>query len=128
MNEALPIIMQVVMYSPIVVLCLFYFILKKMKLKQRYAVGFSADITTLLLILAVPYIVQTMWNVNIYIIIIIIAIVLGLILTFIEWRTKKEIEIPTLMRKIWRVYFVMLMITYIIVGVTAIIIIVVQNI
>ena len=42
--------------------------------------------------------------------------------------TKKEIEIPTLMRKIWRVYFVMLMITYIIVGVTAIIIIVVQNI
>ena len=128
MNEALPIIMQVVMYSPIVVLCLFYFILKKMKLKQRYAVGFSADITTLLLILAVPYIVQTMWNVNIYIIIIIVAIVLGLILTFIEWRTKKEIEIPTLMRKIWRVYFVMLMITYIIVGVTAIIIIVVQNI
>jgi hypothetical protein len=121
MMEVLKAFQLLLLFCPFLVLIIGYYILKKIKMKQQYAVGLSADVTTLLLFIAIPYIVQAVWQYSVYILIVIVAIVMAIIFTFIDWRTKKEIEVPTLMRKIWRIYFVVLMGGYIVVIVAAII-------
>ena len=121
MSQILDYVWVAILFCPILVLIISYFVLKKLRMKQVYVIGFSADITTLLLFLSVPFIVQQAWSFSVYIIVIIIAIIVALIFTFIDWRTKKEIEVPKLMKKIWRVYFVGLLATYIIVATAAII-------
>lgn len=96
-------------------------------MKQQYVFGFSADITTLLLFIAVPYLVEEVWQYSIYIIVIIVAIIIALVMTFVEWRTKKEIEVPKLMRKVWRIYFVILTTMYVAVIIAAFTYFVIQN-
>ncbi|MER2000474.1 MAG: DUF3397 family protein [Lysinibacillus sp.] len=121
MMEVLKAFQLLVLFCPFLVLIIGYYLLKKLKMKQQYAVGFSADVTTLLLFIAIPYIVQAVWQYSIYILIIIVAIIIAIIFTFIDWRTKKEIEVLKLMRKIWRIYFAVLMGVYIVVIIAAII-------
>lgn len=121
MTQIFDYVTLVTLFCPFVILFISYFVLKKLRMKQEYVIGFSADITTLLLFLSVPYIVQRAWDYSAYIIVIIVAIVVALIFTFVDWRTEKEIEVPKLMKKIWRVYFVALLAAYIIVAITAII-------
>lgn len=128
MTDILEILKYFVLFCPFIVLIVSYFILKKLKMKQQYAVGFSADVTTLLLFFTVSFIVDVVWDYQIYIILIIAAIIIAIIFTFVEWRTKKEIEVPNLMRKIWRIYFVVLMFLYVVVSITAIIVFIIQNI
>lgn len=128
MTEVLEVLKMILLFCPFLVLIISYFILKRIKMKQQYVVGFSADLTTLLLFIAIPYVVEVVWQYSIYIIVIIVAILIALVITFIEWRTKKEIKLPNLMRKFWRVYFVALMALYVVVIVAALIKFVLQNI
>ena len=125
--EVWKVIQTVLLFCPFIVLFISYFVLKKLKMKQEYVVGFSADITTLLLFNSVPFIINATWDYSVYIIVIIVAIVIALILTFIDWRTKKEIDVPKLMKKIWRVYFVGLLSVYVIVGIAGIVTYVLAN-
>ena len=97
-------------------------------MKQQYAIGFSADLTTILLFVSVPFIVDFVWQYTSYILVIIIAIIVALVFTFIDWRTKKEIEVLKLIKKTWRVYFVSLSAAYIVIVIAAIITFIIKNI
>ena len=121
MTQVFEYLQMILLFCPFLVLFISYFLLKRLKMKQVYAVGFSADLTTLLLFCSVPFIIQVTWDYSVNIIVVILAIVLALILTFIEWRTKKEIEVPKLFRKIWRVYFVSLIAIYVVVVIAALV-------
>ena len=118
----------VILFCPFVVLIVSYFVLKKLKMKQQYAIGFSADLTTILLFVSVPFIVDFVWQYTSYILVIIIAIIVALVFTFIDWRTKKEIEVLKLIKKTWRVYFVSLSAAYIVIVIAAIITFIIKNI
>ena len=49
--------------------------------------------------------------------VILVAVVLATIFTYVDWRTKKEIEVMPLLKKLWRVYFILLGTLYFVVWV-----------
>ena len=88
--------------------------LKKIGFSSSIAYGFAADLTTPFFIIALPIIVKSIWKWSIGAILVCILLVVAIIFTFIEWRSQKEIIIPLLLKKIWRSYFLILSVLYIV--------------
>lgn len=89
-------------------------ILKKIGLSKSKAIGVAADLTTPFIIIALPIIVNSIWGWSFSAILVGVLLVVAIIFTYIEWRTQKEINIPLLLKKIWRSYFLLLSILYIV--------------
>ena len=68
--------------------------------------------TTFILFFSVPLAIHSVWGEFLFLPIIIVALLIALAFTYVDWRTKKEIDVPVLLKKIWRVYFIVLSIMY----------------
>ena len=73
----------------------------------------ASDVTTIVLFFSVPLSISSLWDKNYNILIFIIAIIIAIIFTYIDWRTKKEIEVLRLIKKTWRLYFILLTIAFV---------------
>ncbi len=102
-----------ILICPLIALVLTYIICRKMRVKKMYAIGFAADVTTFILFFSVPLAFKSIWGTSFSLHIVIIALLIALVLTFLDWRTKKEIDVPLLLKKIWRIYFILLSVLYI---------------
>lgn len=91
---------------------MFYTVYKLTK-KPKRAFGVAADITTFFLLLAVPIAIEALFEVKTMIYFFCFALLISVILTIQDWKTKKEIELVPLLRKIWRFLFLLLSICYI---------------
>ena len=115
MNSILQTMISFLLIFPIVVFIIVFLISVKISHKKVRAFGIAADATTILLFFAVPIAIQSLFHIESTAIIAGIALVTSVILTIIEWKTKTEIELIPLLRKIWRFLFLVLSITYFIV-------------
>ena len=113
MKAFIEIVGGAILICPLIALVLTYMICRKMRIKKMYAVGFAADVTTFILFFSVPLAFKSIWGISFSLYIIIVALLIALWLTFLDWRTKKEIDVPILLKKIWRIYFILLSILYI---------------
>ena len=105
-------ILTTILLCPIIAFVLTLIICRMLRLDKHKAIGYSADVTTGLLFFAVPIAIRNLWEVSIFIPVFVAAIVVAIIFTYIDWRTKKEIEVKPLFKKVWRIYFILLGITY----------------
>lgn len=111
----LQLIVAVLLFCPFTVLLLVYVIGKKMKLSSVQAFGYGADLTTAILFLSVSLAIKSVWQLSVFLWIIIAAAMIAILFTYRDWRTKKEIEVLPLLRRIWRFYFIVLVFLYIII-------------
>ena len=102
----------VILICPLVALMLTFIICRKMRIKKIYAVGFAADVTTFILFFSVPLAFYSIWEKSLFLSIVIVALLIAISFTYIDWRTKKEIDVPILLKKVWRVYFILLSAMY----------------
>lgn len=92
-------LIAIIIICPLIALIITYFICRKLRFSNVKAFGLAADIATLLLFFSVPIAVASIWSVSIVIPLIIIAIFIAITFTYIDWRTKKEIVVPQLLKK-----------------------------
>jgi hypothetical protein len=78
------------------------------KLLGRKAFELAADTTTLLLFFSVPILIHTLWKVEAGAAVCFIALVLAIIFLIREWKRSKELLIIGFIRKMWRMYFLIL--------------------
>ena len=97
------------------------FLLKKIGFSQSKALGYATDLTTPILFIALPIIVKSIWGWSIGAILLGVLLVIAIVLTYIEWRSQKEIDIPLLLKKIWRAYFLLLSVMYIVLMIVGIV-------
>ena len=97
------------------------FLLKKIGFSQSKALRYATDLTTPILFIALPIIVKSIWGWSIGAILLGVLLVIAIVLTYIEWRSQKEIDIPLLLKKIWRAYFLLLSVMYIVLMVVGIV-------
>lgn len=107
-------IISFLLVFPIVIFIVVFFVSSKISRKTK-AFGHAADITTVVLFFAVPIAIQSLFQIETVGLLIGIALVISVILTFLEWKSQKEIELISLVRKIWRFLFLILSVTYFIV-------------
>ncbi|MEC1179455.1 DUF3397 family protein [Metasolibacillus meyeri] len=105
-------LIAIIIICPLIALVITYFVCRKLRLSNAKAFGFAADVVTFLLFFSVPMAVASIWDISIVIPLIIMAIFIAITFTYIDWRTKKEIVVPQLLKKIWRVYFILLSVSY----------------
>ena len=112
MKTFIEIIGGIILFCPLIALLSIFIICRKLCIQKKYAFGFGADVTTFILFLSVPLAIHSIWEVSLFVPIIIIALLIALGFTYVDWRTKKEIDVPILLKKIWRVYFILLSVMY----------------
>src|SRR5690606_31470098 len=100
-------------FAPFLAFLLVVLIARK---KMKYqSIGLAADLTTFLLFLSVPVSIKAICHIEISSLIYLISIVIAIVLLVIEWRQTKEIEIMRYISQIWRMYFVLLALAYVLV-------------
>ena len=113
-------LLATIILCPILVFIIVIVISRKLRLNKRKAIGLAADVTTGILFFSVPIAMRGLWEISIFIPMFVIALVVAIIFTYIDWRTKKEIEVKPLLKKIWRFYFLLLSIIYFLVWIVGI--------
>ena len=121
MKDILHTIISIIIFCPVLIFLIVFFIGRKIKIKGIHAFGLASDVTTFFLFFSVPLAISAVWQVNVGMILVIVAIIMAMIFTYIDWRTKKEIVVSALLRKIWRFLFLLLSAAYSIVCVVGII-------
>ncbi|WP_225230073.1 DUF3397 family protein [Ureibacillus galli] len=108
-------IVSTIIFFPIILFFITYVIWRKRKKTNIQSIGTAADVTTFVLFFSVPLSIASLWGENYSGIVFIVAIFIAIIFTYIDWRTKKEIKILSLFKKIWRLFFILLTISYIVI-------------
>jgi hypothetical protein len=101
-----------IVLCPIIAFFVTYVICRKFQLDKYKAIAFAADVTTGILFFSISIAIKGLWEFSVFIPIVVTALVIAILFTYIDWRTKKEIEIKPLLKKIWRVYFIILSVSY----------------
>ncbi|MEK4228637.1 DUF3397 domain-containing protein [Solibacillus sp. FSL H8-0538] len=112
MKFVIQVLMTTILFCPIIALLITYVIFRKCKIDHVKAFGLAADITTCVLFLTVPLAINSIWEVSLFIPVILMAVVIAVFFTYIDWKTKKEIEVLQLLKKLWRIYFILLGVLY----------------
>ena len=105
----LQVILSALLFLPHSIFIVLVVLSKKVKF---ITVGRAADITTVFLMVSVPLALQALTGVQLGYALFSLLIIIAIYNTFRVWRSEKDIEIIKLMRKTWRIYFVILTVLY----------------
>lgn len=90
-----------------------YIITVKITKRKSYSVKLASDLSAIIFILAVYFIMAEIWNQSLLWLIFIIILSVAIIFTFIHWKVAGDIHIWKLFRGIWRFNFLLFFILYI---------------
>ncbi|MGY4794313.1 DUF3397 domain-containing protein [Lysinibacillus sp. FSL K6-0057] len=121
MKDLLHIVISIIIFCPIVLFVIVYLVSRKVKIRGTHAFGAASDVTTLCLFFSVPLAIGVLWRVNVGALLVILAIMMAMIFTYIDWRTKKELEVKPLLKKIWRFLFLILSTAYLVICIVGVI-------
>ena len=115
MKDILHIVISVIIFCPVLLFVIVYAVSRKVNIRGTHAFGAASDVTTFWLFFSVPLAIGALWGVNVGALLVMLAIVLAIVFTYVDWRTKKEIEVRPLLRKIWRFLFLVLSTAYLLI-------------
>ena len=94
---------------------LLIFVISKQVTKQhKRSVHIALDVSTILFIISVHYLIVTIWNQSFLWVIIVAMLVIAMIFVLIHWRVKQEINIPLVFRGYWRFNFLLFFTAYVV--------------
>ena len=112
MDGVIPALLGTIILFPFIVTIVILIIMRKLGKAPVSVIGFAADLTTPFLFVAVYVVSYTMFGKGLGYYIGGFAIILAIIFSFIERSRVKEFRVGRLLRKIWRFYFLVLMVAY----------------
>lgn len=112
MNSVISIVLGTLIFFPFLVTVLFLLIMRKRGKAPAKVIGHAADLTTPFLFLAVYIASWLVFGEGVGIYITTIAIVIAIILVILERVRKKEFHIFKLLKRTWRLYFLILCAAY----------------
>ncbi|WP_411747822.1 DUF3397 domain-containing protein [Psychrobacillus psychrotolerans] len=101
-------VLSIFVIYPVVVFLLVFIICKFVLHKRKKSIGIASDVSTFFLYFSTANLFSFLFSKGIGWYLIIFSIILATIMTCLDWRSKKEIEIIPLLRKIWRILFLLL--------------------
>lgn len=113
-------LLAIIILCPVLAFIAVLLICRKLRLNKYKAIGLAADMTTCLLFFSIPIAMQGLWDIGVMLPMLIVVLMIAIIFTYIDWRTKKEVEVKPLLKKIWRLYFLLFSMTYFIIWVVGI--------
>ncbi len=99
---------------PLLGYLLVFIISKQVTNQHKRSVHIALDVSTILFIISVHYLIVTIWNQSYLWVIILAMLVIAMIFVLIHWRVKQEINIPRVFRGYWRFSFLLFFTAYIV--------------
>ncbi|MFJ7468913.1 DUF3397 domain-containing protein [Peribacillus frigoritolerans] len=90
---------------PFVGYILFFIGAKQFTGNHRRSVQFAMDMSTLLFVLSVHYLIITIWDMQILWVIMLIMIINGFVVVLVHYKVKEEIIFHKVLKGFWRVNF-----------------------
>ncbi|MCG3090199.1 DUF3397 family protein [Sporosarcina cyprini] len=112
MGGLISIVIGILILFPFIVTLLYLLFVRQTGRASRKSFGQAADITTPFLFLAVYIVSDSIFGSHAGIYVVVIAIIIAICYAVIERLKVKEFEIMHLLKKIWRLFFLLLVITY----------------
>ncbi|MEI5906069.1 DUF3397 domain-containing protein [Bacillus spongiae] len=98
---------------PLVGYFIVFIIVKQLSKQHRLAVSFAIDITTLLLLFAVHFIILTIWEQSFFWLIFLFMLIMGVGFILLYWKVKGEIIYSKIIKGFWRMNFLVLSFAYV---------------
>lgn len=105
---------EIILLCPWILWGFLFVPLNRMKRTKKIAVFVASDITTVFLLFSIQRLVDQLFNFDIGVYVLIVAVVLAIIMVIYEWKTKSDLDLGKVMKRIWRTLFVLLTSLYII--------------
>ncbi|MFE8695288.1 DUF3397 domain-containing protein [Cytobacillus sp. FJAT-53684] len=99
---------------PLLGYLLVFIVSKQVTKKHRRSVHIALDVSTLLFIFSVHYLILTIWDQNYFWLIILSMLIIAIIFVIIHWRVKQEINFPLVFRGYWRFNFLLFFMAYVV--------------
>lgn len=107
-------ISQIILLCPWILWGFLFVLLNNSKSTKKRAIFFASDLTTILLLFSVQRLVFQLFNFDLGVLVLIGAVVLAIIMVIYEWKTKSDLDLGKVLKRIWRTLFVLLTSVYII--------------
>ncbi|WP_420877777.1 DUF3397 domain-containing protein [Psychrobacillus psychrodurans] len=105
-------VLSVFVIYPVVVFLITFLFSKYILRKRKKSIGIASDISTLCLYFSITNLFSFIFLKEIGWHLVIFSIIFATIMSYLEWRSIKEIEVIALLRKIWRMLFLILCCMY----------------
>ncbi|NHC39624.1 DUF3397 domain-containing protein [Bacillus sp. MM2020_1] len=92
---------------------LVFIITKLVTNNNRKSVHRALDYTTILFVISVHFLIQTIWGKSLFWLIILIMILIAMIFVFVHWKVKEEIVLRRVLKGFWRFNFILFLLAYI---------------
>ena len=90
---------------PFIGYLIFFISAKQITGNHRRAVQFAMDMSTVLFVLSVHYLIVTIWGVHIFWVILLIMIMIAAMVVLVHYKVKEEIVFRKVIKGFWRVNF-----------------------
>ncbi|MEQ2529225.1 DUF3397 domain-containing protein [Robertmurraya yapensis] len=114
MSEIFSNIAAIFVTIPILGYVLIFVISKQITKHHRRAVRYALDGSTILFIISVHFLIMTIWEKSFLWLIILLILMIGVAVAFLNWKVKQEIDYNRVFRGFWRFNFLMFFSAYVI--------------
>ena len=112
MDSVIAFVLAILITIPIVGWFLLYIVTVKITKKKAYSVKLASDLSAVIFILSVYFIMYEIWHESFLWLIAIIFLSVASVYTFIYWKISEDLHIGTLLRGIWRFNFLFFFVLY----------------
>ncbi|MBY0120803.1 DUF3397 domain-containing protein [Bacillus sp. S/N-304-OC-R1] len=106
---------------PLLGYLLVFILCKQITKKHKKSVRIALDVSTLLFIISVHYLILAIWEQSFLWVIFLLLLVLAIIFVLLHWKVKHEINIPLVFKGFWRFNFLLFFTAYIVLTVIGLI-------
>ncbi|MEW4289241.1 DUF3397 domain-containing protein [Rossellomorea marisflavi] len=118
MASAFSFIMALVVLIPFAGYFISFIMAKELTGSHRKAVHISIDVTTILLMISVHFIIVAIWEQSYFWLILLTVLCSALFFTIVYWRLKGEVDYRGVIRGTWRLNFLLFSFAYLALMVT----------
>ncbi|MBU8877713.1 DUF3397 domain-containing protein [Bacillus sp. FJAT-29790] len=99
---------------PILAYLLVFIISKQVTRQHRRSVHIALDVSTLLFVISVHYLIVTIWAQSYLWVIFLSMLIIAVIFVIIHWRVKQEINFTLIFKGFWRLNFFIFFTAYVV--------------
>lgn len=97
---------------PVLGYIVFFVISKQITKNHRKAVQASIDLSTILFICSVHYLIKAIWGLSLIWVIILMMLIMAIIVVLVHYKVKEEIVLDKIFKGFWRVNFLLFFCAY----------------
>jgi hypothetical protein len=105
-------IISIFITFPFLGLMIVFFVTKFMSKNTRKSVHRALDYSTILFVISVHFLIETIWGKSLIWLIILVMILIAMVFVFAHWKVKEEIILKKVVKGFWRFNFLLFLLAY----------------